>query len=55
MAIPNPKAIKTSTATRERIEKRGSPHTAWPLVQPLANLVPIPTKNPDIPKPIISN
>jgi hypothetical protein len=28
------------------------PHTAWPLVQPLPNLVPIPTKNPETIKPI---
>jgi len=41
---------KISVAMNERKEKRLMPHTPWPLVQPLASDVPIPTSNPDKPK-----
>jgi len=33
------------------IENHGKPHTPCPLVQPLPNLVPKPTKNPDTANP----
>lgn len=40
--------MNTGTATIERRDPRARPHTPWPLVQPLARLVPIPTSNPAI-------
>jgi len=36
--------MKTITATSERSEKRPSPHTPWPLVQPPPMRVPKPTE-----------
>ena len=41
-----PAAIKVAVATRERWERRLTPHTPWPLVQPLPSRVPKPTSNP---------
>ncbi len=34
------------TAPNERNESLGKPHKPWPLVQPEANWVPKPTRNP---------
>ena len=39
-------SINVHVATQERVEKRDMPHTPWPLVHPLANVVPAPTKSP---------
>src|SRR6185295_1543016 len=41
-----PVAMNTITATSERSEKRPSPHTPWPLVQPPPMRVPKPTRAP---------
>ncbi len=41
-----PAAMKVAVATSERCEKRLTPHTPWPLVQPLPIRVPIPTSSP---------
>ena len=46
MANPIPKTQNVPTATIERIEILGKPHTPCPLVQPFAHFVPNPTKNP---------
>jgi hypothetical protein len=42
IAIP----IKKLVATKERGERRESPHTPWPLVQPEPNRLPKPTSRP---------
>ena len=39
-------SINVHVATQERAEKRDMPHTPWPLVHPLAKVVPAPTKSP---------
>jgi hypothetical protein len=44
IAIPVPK--NAQTAIKDLILKRGNPHKPCPLVQPLPNFVPKPTKNP---------
>jgi hypothetical protein len=41
-----PAPMKASTLTSERSEKRLSPHTPWPLVQPLPMRTPTPTSRP---------
>lgn len=38
---------KTQTATKDLILNLEIPHKPWPLVQPLLNLVPNPTKKPE--------
>ena len=43
---------KISTAVKDLMLKRGSPHNPCPLVQPLDSLVPKPTRNPASPYPI---
>lgn len=47
--------MKTPTATYDRIDNRGNPHTPCPLVHPFPRQVPAPTSNPDKAKPKISN
>lgn len=41
-----PQMTKTAVATIERGDSRPTPQMPWPLVQPLPNRVPIPTRNP---------
>jgi len=41
-----PVAINVHVATKDLSDKRPIPHTPWPLVQPLPNLIPTPTSNP---------
>ena len=40
--------MKVRVATSERDEPRLSPHTPWPLVQPLPSAVPNPTSRPPV-------
>ena len=49
-AVAIPDAMNEPTATRERGEKRASPQTPCPDVQPLPRLVPKPTRAPAISK-----
>lgn len=42
---------KIQTATKDRRLNLGSPHSPCPLVQPFDNLVPNPTKKPEIINP----
>lgn len=37
---------KVTTATKDRMERRGSPHKPCPLVQPFDSSVPAPTRAP---------
>lgn len=46
VAVKRPVMRKIITAVIDRTESLGSPHSPWPLVQPEANWVPTPTKNP---------
>ena len=41
-----PDDMKQTTATNDLNDSRGSPQTPCPLVQPLPNLAPNPTKKP---------
>ena len=41
-----PVDMNTTTANRERLEKRANPQMPWPLVQPLPMRVPMPTSRP---------
>jgi hypothetical protein len=41
-----PVAMKTPTATIDLADNLPKPHTPWPLVQPLPQTVPKPTKSP---------
>lgn len=43
--------MKYITAVKDRFENLGSPQTPCPLVQPLPNLVPNPTRKPAIAEP----
>ena len=43
VAVKIPNSMNVGTATNERIENRGKPHTPWPLVQPPPHLTPRPT------------
>lgn len=52
-AVSIPKVIKQKTAIDERIDSLGKPHTPCPLVHPLPNLVPNPTKRPEMIEPTI--
>mmetsp|Transcript_16189 Transcript_16189/g.49539 ORF Transcript_16189/g.49539 Transcript_16189/m.49539 type:complete len:373 (+) Transcript_16189:160-1278(+) len=45
-ATPAPTEQNVATDTKDRLEKRGRPHTPWPLVQPLPSFVPTPTRSP---------
>ena len=36
-----------NVATSERVDRFASPHTPWPLVQPLPICVPAPTSSPE--------
>lgn len=44
--VANPVPMKVTVATKERSERRPSPHTPWPLVQPEPITVPKPTSKP---------
>ncbi len=39
-------------ATIDLFDNLGSPQTPWPLVQPFPNFEPIPTRNPEMAKPV---
>ena len=41
-----PAAMKVAVATSERCDNRLTPHTPWPLVQPLPIRAPMPTRRP---------
>jgi hypothetical protein len=41
-----PVAMNTPTATKDLTDNLPKPHTPWPLVQPLPQTVPKPTKSP---------
>jgi hypothetical protein len=42
---------KVPTATNDLTLNLAIPHSPWPLVHPLLNLVPKPTRKPDIANP----
>jgi hypothetical protein len=48
-------AIKVMTATKLRMLLRAKPQMPWPDVQPLPNLVPMPTKSPATLNPNLDN
>jgi hypothetical protein len=41
-----PVAMKTPTAAKDLTDNLPKPQTPWPLVQPLPQTVPMPTKSP---------
>ena len=46
MTVAIPLNTKRSVATIDRCERRPIPHTACPLVQPFASVIPMPTSIP---------
>ena len=44
--VITPSIMKVSVPTSDRVDRRPSPHTPWPLVQPLRMRVSRPTRNP---------
>ncbi len=49
--------MKVAVAASERTESLASPHTPWPLVQPLPSTVPAPTIRPasTVARPFVGN